>query len=142
MNRTGMAMCAALAAAVGSGCGTFANLVSGDPQVYGGMDKDVQFAQTALPDSGIHRGDPRAAVFVVFLLADFSVTFVADTLTLPLVVLLRHNPRDDDTSASRDRSGKGAAPHPADTCTQPSAERSQDGPLPAGVVSAPANLCP
>ncbi len=93
----------AAAAVLLSGCGTVCNLASGNPDNYGGVQRDLQFASDA-PDKGFfYRARPwdtgwTAACALALYGADLSLSFVADTLTLPLATYLRHrheNPAGD-----------------------------------------------
>jgi hypothetical protein len=68
------------------GCGTVANLKSGEPEVYGGLGKDVdclrKFSETAEPKRG-------NIFFLAFWLPEVCVTSVTDTLTIPAVLCLQ-----------------------------------------------------
>jgi uncharacterized protein YceK len=46
MKRAWMAMLAAMAAVLLGGCGTICTFGGGDPDIYGGVQKDVAFIQT------------------------------------------------------------------------------------------------
>ena len=83
-----------------NGCGTIRNLRSGDPDVYGGVKKDVEFIQT--PGSG---GGPE---LLVIMAAETGLSLIADTLTLPLVVRMRQNEQtsDDKAQPTSDEAGK------------------------------------
>ena len=105
MKATQPAAIPALAAALASGCGTIVNFASGDPEIYGGPRKDIEFLQTprsvqAAPNTpaGSSGSAGRGAAFVAaFVVADIPVSLVADTLTLPLAVYLRQH----DSNAAR-----------------------------------------
>jgi uncharacterized protein YceK len=83
-----------------SGCGTVCNLTSRDPDNYGGVQRDLKFADDATANGGLlsgasggggGTGDGWAAVFVLALYgADLTLSIVGDTLTLPLAAYLRH----------------------------------------------------
>jgi hypothetical protein len=83
----------AAALAVSSfGCGTVANLKSGHPEPYGGVQRDVAFLAGPSPFSFEKRdfekdnGDAIfAAVIMGFWGAEFCASGVADTLTLPFI---------------------------------------------------------
>jgi uncharacterized protein YceK len=94
------------------GCGTVFNLASKDPEIYGGPQKDFQFMMTPrnggatqavavwpLPSGSASTGAP--AWLFPLVLADIPLSFIGDTLTLPLAVYLRQNehPREDATQA-------------------------------------------
>jgi uncharacterized protein YceK len=85
----------AVTAALLSGCGTVCNFAGGDPEVYGGVQKDLAFVQsprTSPPPVGVNRGGP---VFLGLVVADVFLSAVTDTLTLPLAVYLRQNERHE-----------------------------------------------
>ncbi len=89
---------AALAMTQFAGCGTVCNLVSEDPQPYGGIVTDVRCICECKPDNPPSiNTDSKGALFLVALVfGDCAVSVVGDTLTLPLVILLRQNPNSDD----------------------------------------------
>jgi uncharacterized protein YceK len=97
----------ALAAFGLGGCGTVCNLATGDPDLYGGVQKDVQFIQTPRKVSGIGVS-PMTVAFLAP--ADLCLSLVADTLTLPLAVCLRQNHHPGDGAGVTDRGGKAAGP--------------------------------
>jgi hypothetical protein len=66
------------------GCGTIANFASGGPEMYGGLDRDFRFFQTV--------GHMGKGGFI-WLLAELTLSGVADTLTLPLVIWIQGSPR-------------------------------------------------
>jgi uncharacterized protein YceK len=73
----------AIAAFVVSGCGTIANLSTGEPDLYGGVQKDIQLLQTPRTQpEGI--GIRNLGQLVLFV--DLPLCFVADTLTLPIAI--------------------------------------------------------
>jgi uncharacterized protein YceK len=99
-----VAMLTAAVAAPSAGCGTVFNLASGDPDNYGGVQRDIQFANDARANGGLLSGaDLRATAargsdqiaagvalcFLALYGADLSLSFIADTATLPLVMYLR-----------------------------------------------------
>jgi uncharacterized protein YceK len=114
-------ICAALLAAVvtisSSGCGTVFNLTSNSPDNYGGVKHDLQFAADVSEKggllSGFEKDNPGASakdlseaggVFALVALAlygtDLSLSFVADTLTLPLANYLRQRQEGSTDSAA------------------------------------------
>jgi hypothetical protein len=84
-----------------SGCGTICNFAGGlihpetEPKVYGGVQRDLRIIEEACeacqkPASRPSTDDPRlAVVFVAVALTDPLVSFVADTLTLPLTAYIQ-----------------------------------------------------
>ena len=88
-----------------TGCGTVANWASGDPQVFGGIQKDLLWteqlmsgaAQTSInPSNGLNNPYAAAIVLACFA-AEPPLSFAGDTLTLPLVLLLRRpSPSEPD----------------------------------------------
>ena len=76
-----------LAALVASGCGTVANLKTGEPELYGGVQKDVQLLETPhTPEQGV--GIRNLGPLVLFV--DLPLSFVGDTLTMPLAIYEWH----------------------------------------------------
>lgn len=107
MKTTQIALLLALAAVSLCGCGTVFNLVGKDPQAFGGVQKDLDFIDT--PN---HLGKAGIVVY-----ADVPLCFVADTLTLPLVVYLIQHPRAThrEYAPARMNDGPAPAPIPVDT---------------------------
>src|SRR4051812_32489761 len=78
-----------------SGCGTVCNLawlhVRGDklscgpPLVYGGVQNDVEIINRASQATGA----PGMGTGGLYLLADVALSFVADTLTLPIPICVK-----------------------------------------------------
>jgi uncharacterized protein YceK len=77
-----------------SGCGTVCNFAGGvvhpekEPRVYGGVIRDIEIisnATTAKPDNPPNMGKA-AIVILAVALVDPIVSFVADTLTLPITI--------------------------------------------------------
>lgn len=75
-----------------SGCGTILNLASGDPDVYGGLQKDVNYIQTPRSGgtSGVNVGGQAGMILFAAVAADTGLSLIADTLTLPLVFSMRY----------------------------------------------------
>jgi uncharacterized protein YceK len=101
MNKVSIAALA-MTAILSNGCGTICNLKSDDPEVYGGIRKDVEYMRTP-PDSGNNQasgsgGD--ATGILVILMAEVGLSLVADTLTLPLVVRKRHKEHASESEAN------------------------------------------
>jgi uncharacterized protein YceK len=107
----------ALAAAFLSGCGTVCNFVDGvkdpdnAPKVYGGVLKDFgedETGTTPTPPnfSGLHGSGQSGAIslaaLVAFVAAEPLLSFVADTLTLPITLPLeyRRQLRDRENEAA------------------------------------------
>lgn len=87
MNGTRIAVLVGISAVLASGCGTIANLKTGEPDFYGGVQKDVQLLQTPPPQpSGI--GIRNLGQLVLFV--DLPLCFVADTLTMPIAIYEWH----------------------------------------------------
>ena len=71
------------------GCGTILNFASGDPQVYGGVQKDLGFCVSP-GDLGGKQGN--GALFIAGLVfAEMGASLVADTLTLPRILYLHQH---------------------------------------------------
>lgn len=91
-----------------SGCGTIANLRSGDPEVYGGVAKDVEFMMTPQTLGG--EGD---SAVLMLMAGEVGLSLVGDTLTLPLVICKRRiddGYMDKTTSSSSEERGA-TSPH-------------------------------
>jgi uncharacterized protein YceK len=83
MKKTCLVLVAMASLAVsGSGCGTVRNLASSDPERYGGVAKDIEYMGT--PQSGSGKSHP---LVIAVLGGELCASCVADTLTLPYVVL-------------------------------------------------------
>ena len=97
MNGTRVVVLSALAAIVVSGCGTIANLKTGEPDLYGGVQKDVQLLQTPRTQTG-GIGIRNLGQLVLFV--DLPLCVVADTLTIPIAIYEWHRgAAPADTSA-------------------------------------------
>jgi hypothetical protein len=121
------ALLAAAMAVPSGGCGTARNLASGEPDNYGGVQRDLQFAAEAGAGGGLLAGADSAPAgesgkysgggvlafaFLGLYAADLSLCCVGDTLTLPLVMYLRQ--RREDASAGRAvPAGPSGGPRPA-----------------------------
>ena len=96
MSRNRIAVSAIFAVLL-SGCGTVFNFAGGNPQPYGGVAKDVEFAaayQAALQDkpprqqTGVSGHSPLALACLLGLYyGDFGASAIADTLTLPVILV-------------------------------------------------------
>jgi uncharacterized protein YceK len=82
-----LALLAIVSAGLVAGCGSICNYASGDPEVYGGPQFDIQCALTPTNNATDGKG---AAILAGLLCADVGLSFVFDTLTLPLTLYLRH----------------------------------------------------
>jgi uncharacterized protein YceK len=120
-----------------SGCGTVFNLASGDPDNYGGVVRDLQFASDATANGGLWpggdstaaggdgKGEAVVALAVLALYgADLGLSFAADTVTLPLATYLRSKheaaaAHQTDSGASPDRTSRGRSGPPG-SITPPS----------------------
>jgi uncharacterized protein YceK len=88
-------------ATLASGCGTVANLKTGEPELYGGVQHDVQTLQTPREQPsgvGINNLPP------LILFVDLPLCAVADTLTLPLAIYEWH--RGDGRTDKRERAAQ------------------------------------
>ena len=66
-----------------SGCGTISNLSTGEPEFYGGVQKDIQLLETPrTPPEGI--GIRNLGQLVLFV--DLPLCVFGDTLTLPIAI--------------------------------------------------------
>jgi uncharacterized protein YceK len=99
-----------LCAALGAGCGTVCNLARENPDNYGGVQRDLQFASDARDKGGVMAGTSgstgaayAAAAIVGLYCVDLSFSFIADTMTLPLAVYLRR--KHEAATASESGSG-------------------------------------
>jgi uncharacterized protein YceK len=96
MKRAWIAVLSAIAAASLGGCGTICNFAHGDPDIYGGVQKDVQFIQAPHTAVGGGVSFQKGPVFAALVTADVGLSLVADTLTLPLAIYLRQNEHVSD----------------------------------------------
>jgi hypothetical protein len=104
MHRAGLGLVTVLAAMALSGCGTIVNFASGDPTPYGGLQRDVAF----LPQLWKGGGDGKKAIGILAISgAELASTGVADTVSLPVVVLLNRQDQRPEPIAVAD-----AAPAP------------------------------
>jgi hypothetical protein len=98
-----------------SGCGTAWNFVSNanGPTVYGGVQRDIEFIMTPASTSpgGTWQEFTNEEGLVIFALipAEVCLSFVADSLTLPLVVYLQHREYCRDHADKPMSSGKPAS---------------------------------
>jgi uncharacterized protein YceK len=97
MRQTWVAVLVALAGVSASGCGTIRNLASQDPEIYGGVQKDVAVIQTPPARSGVGISPTTVAMFMP---VDLGLSAVGDTLTLPLAIWLRQNDRHGDDKST------------------------------------------
>src|SRR5438128_5559240 len=98
-----------IAAVLLSGCGTVCNFAGGlihpetEPRVYGGVQRDIEVIEgfskeplfpTGFPKASQSDSGAGAALVVAFFLgmivADPVLSFIADTLTLPITVYVQH----------------------------------------------------
>jgi len=88
-----------LTAVLLSGCGTVCNLAGGivhpdsEPRVYGGVQRDVAIIEEAVkapPLTSQSTEDPKVVLWLLSIAAvDPILSFVADTLTLPITIPLQ-----------------------------------------------------
>ena len=87
MKCTQFAVLVGISAFLASGCGTIANLKTEQPELYGGVQKDLQLLETPRTEpSGI--GIRNLGPLVLFV--DLPLSFIADTLTLPIAIYEWH----------------------------------------------------
>jgi uncharacterized protein YceK len=95
-----IALLAIALAVLPSACGTVCNLASGNPDNYGGVQRDLQFGSDTTAKGGLlasataagGTGDAGGRVALLALYGmDVSLSFIADTVTLPLAAYLRRN---------------------------------------------------
>jgi uncharacterized protein YceK len=98
MRQTWVAVLVALAGVPLSGCGTIRNLAGDDPEIYGGVQKDIAIIQTPPARSGVGVSPTTVAMFMP---ADLGLSLVADTLTLPLAIWLRQNDHHGDSAPAQ-----------------------------------------
>jgi Protein of unknown function (DUF1375) len=88
-----------LFAVSGTGCGTVCNLAGGvvhpdrEPRVYGGVQRDMEVIETAVESGPCDKQkcDPKAyLVLIPLAVADPMLSFVADTITLPITISMQH----------------------------------------------------
>jgi uncharacterized protein YceK len=96
MTKTRAAGLLALAAVWQAGCGTIVNFAQGDPDIYGGVQKDIQFIETPRKQGGGGVGVNTGMLLAVLAPLDTCLSLVGDTLTLPLAICLRHNEHESD----------------------------------------------
>ena len=111
MSSTRRTVLLALAALVVSGCGTIANLQTGKPDLYGGVQHDVQLLETPRPQpQGI--GIRNLGALVLFV--DLPLSVVGDTLTIPLAIHEWHRGEGpaDSVGGGGERTTAPAAFHP------------------------------
>ena len=88
-----------------SGCGTIANLETGKPELFGGVQKDVAFLETPRPQpQGI--GIRNLGALVLFV--DLPLSAVGDTLTIPLAIYEWHRGTGDTDRTGGTDEGKAA----------------------------------
>jgi hypothetical protein len=96
-----------------AGCGTVCNFAGGiahpdqEPKIYGGFQRDINIIDNAVtnPNSDYPRATGKGAVVILAIaLVDPVVSFVADTLTLPITIPIQYwrekNEKNDEKSTS------------------------------------------
>jgi uncharacterized protein YceK len=128
MKRAWIAVLCAVAAVLPTGCGTICNFAHGDPDVYGGVQKDVEFIQTPrTPGGGGVSIDNRGmAVLAALAFADTGLSLIADTLTLPLAIYMRHEDHASDDAVSPGRSDPVNSADPATQAVSPGKHRADN----------------
>jgi hypothetical protein len=119
-----LALVAATAAAVSlCGCGTACNLAGGlkhpdeEPKVYGGVQRDLVIAGQLIDGSQVQSDESQGNAGVAFLacaaalcVADPVLSFVGDTLTLPVTVPLQNKRVRKDERKQAEAAGPPAGP--------------------------------
>ena len=103
---------AALFAVFAGGCGTISTFVDGEPRVYGGVKRDYEWLQDFVNGSSSERclfpsdssgqpPDPRfgLAVIAAVGLIEPPLSFVADTLTLPITYFCERKNADPEVKS-------------------------------------------
>ena len=85
MDRNRIALLAVFAVLL-SGCGTICNFAGGEPAPYGGVAKDLEVAEHSSGGGGIRSASSIVAVCALCA-AEFCASAVADTLTLPFILI-------------------------------------------------------
>jgi hypothetical protein len=99
-SRTAQLAFLTLVAFAASGCGTLCNFgayivhVDGDklerPAIYGGLQIDAAVVDSVSRSGGINPGSGTNAIWTIcFGFAEFTATFIGDTLTLPITGLVQ-----------------------------------------------------
>ena len=108
ISRTWIALTLGITALVTGGCGTVCNLAGGVvhpdemPMVYGGVQVDAGCIGKIGNGSASTADAAKGRLFLVGLgLVDMSVSFVADTLTLPLTVYVQQRRTAAEDAACR-----------------------------------------
>lgn len=118
MPSTRLAVPLVLLAVLTSGCGTIANLNTGEPDFYGGVQKDIQWLATP---SRQPEGIGLANLGFLTLFVDLPLSIIGDTLTMPIAIYEWH--RGDGHTESTDRvSGNG------ENTTPPATVQPDNGP--------------
>jgi len=87
MKCTRIAVLVGISAFLVTGCGTISNLTTEQPELYGGVQKDIQLLETPHTEpSGI--GIRNLGLLVLFV--DLPLSFMADTLTVPIAIYEWH----------------------------------------------------
>jgi hypothetical protein len=93
MKATYAATVAALCAALASGCGTICNVASGNAdRPYGGVALDLAVLSSKRDTPLVSNGCDGGGVVFLFAFAggELALSFVGDTLLLPLALYLEH----------------------------------------------------
>jgi hypothetical protein len=111
MPRTLIVAAVSIAALLAGGCGSVCNLVSKDPEVFGGPAVDAQILMTPLRDGGSAPSGNGDAYVVAFIAADMVASCVVDVATIPLALWLRRKTPEEGCSRTSDP--RVVAPSPA-----------------------------
>ncbi len=111
------------------GCGTVCNLAGGlvhpdeEPKVYGGVQRDLDFFTKAVErkqsgndstSQGTGTSGAYGAVFILaFMVAEPALSFVGDTLTLPITIWAEYRREVEREAEGSDEEPKPAPPAPA-----------------------------
>ena len=91
-----------IAALLLQGCGSVANLVSEDPQNYGGVERDLRWLGSTSEKPVVSSPDPQSKhpAFPVFVLAliptEVALSAMIDTLALPYTIHQNRKGHQDD----------------------------------------------
>ena len=109
-----------------TGCGTVCNLAGGvvhpdhEPKVYGGVQRDLNIIESVVESgpSSEQKCNPKAYLFLVPLAAtDPVLSFVADTITLPITIPLQRKNDADKHDHTDDLKAAASSPSEAVSVT-------------------------
>jgi uncharacterized protein YceK len=105
MSSTRLAVPLLWLALLASGCGTITNLKTGEPDFYGGVQKDIQWLATP---SRQPEGIGIANLGFLTLFVDLPMSIIGDTLTMPIAIYEWHRGAGQ-TETTDQVGGKGEA---------------------------------